>query len=173
MKGVYRRRFAYGQFELAHKGTLFLDEMGELPSAPAKIACAGNQGFERIERADPGGRTHCGGHESHLQQAVRGASEKTCFFACQWYPSNSPLRERQTIWGCWRHFETVWARVQEGNLVLSESAFVMESYRWPSNVRELQTAWSARSSCVGARVFPEDLNLAFHQARYYEGTRGV
>jgi DNA-binding NtrC family response regulator len=164
-----------GKFELAHRGTLFLDEIGELPlQVQAKILrVLETKIFERIgsvqtQEADV---RIVAATNRDLQQAVqRKRFREDLFFRLSVVPVTiPPLRERQ---GDLRllalHFLKKFGReFKKENLVLSESAFkLVESYRWPGNVRELQNCMErAVIMCEGSEIFPEDLNLAFHQTQ--------
>jgi DNA-binding NtrC family response regulator len=164
-----------GKFELAHRGTLFLDEIGELPlQVQAKILrVLETKIFERIgsvqtQEADV---RIVAATNRDLQEAIqRKGFREDLFFRLSVVPVTiPPLRERQ---GDLRllalHFLKKFGReFKKENLVLSESAFkLVESYRWPGNVRELQNCMErAVIMCEGSEIFPEDLNLAFHQTQ--------
>jgi len=162
-----------GKFELAHRGTLFLDEIGELPlQVQAKILrVLETKIFERIgsvqtQEADV---RIVAATNRDLQEAVQQRRfREDLFFRLSVVPVTiPPLRERE---GDLRllalHFLKKFGReFKKESLVLSESAFkLIESYRWPGNVRELQNCMErAVIMCEGSEIFPEDLNLAFHQ----------
>ena len=164
-----------GKFELAHRGTLFLDEIGELPlQVQAKILrVLETKIFERIgsvqtQEADV---RIVAATNRDLQDAVKQKRfREDLFFRLSVVPITiPPLRERQ---GDLRllalHFLKRFSReFKKENVVLSESAFkLVESYRWPGNVRELQNCMErAVIMCEGSDIFPEDLNLAFHQTK--------
>jgi DNA-binding NtrC family response regulator len=164
-----------GKFELAHRGTLFLDEIGELPlQVQAKILrVLETKIFERIgsvqtQEADV---RIVAATNRDLQEAVQQKRfREDLFFRLSVVPVTiPPLRERE---GDLRllalHFLKKFGReFKKENLLLSESAFkLVESYRWPGNVRELQNCMErAVIMCEGSEIFPEDLNLAFHQTQ--------
>ena len=164
-----------GKFELAHRGTLFLDEIGELPlQVQAKILrVLETKIFERIgsvqtQEADV---RIVAATNRDLQEAVQQKRfREDLFFRLSVVPVTiPPLRERE---GDLRllalHFLKKFGReFKKENLRLSESAFkLVESYRWPGNVRELQNCMErAVIMCEGREIFPEDLNLAFHQTQ--------
>jgi len=136
-----------GKFEVAHRGTIFLDEVGDLPlSLQAKILRAIEQRtFERV-----GGNALI-----HVDVRVVAASNKNLraavaarqfredlYFRLSVYPITiPPLRERrEDIPILARHFVDRFCRdMKKQRLMLSDSAIrLLERYRWPGNVRELQ-----------------------------------
>ena len=136
-----------GRFELANRGTLFLDEVGDLPlELQAKLLRVLQDGeFERV------GGTQTLKVDVRLIAATnrdleRAVSEER-FRADLYYRLNvfpiviPPLRERkQDIPRLARHFVMLYAS-KMGKNVGTVSADVLErlaAYDWPGNVRELQ-----------------------------------
>jgi formate hydrogenlyase transcriptional activator len=136
-----------GRFELAHRGTLFLDEVGDLPlELQAKLLRVLQDGeYERV------GGTQTLKVDVRLITATnrdleRAVSEER-FRADLYYRLNvfpiviPPLRERkQDIPRLARHFAMLYAS-KMGKNVGTVSADVLErlaAYDWPGNVRELQ-----------------------------------
>jgi formate hydrogenlyase transcriptional activator len=136
-----------GRFELANRGTLFLDEVGDLPlELQAKLLRVLQDGeFERV------GGTQTLKVDVRLIAATnrdleRAVSEER-FRADLYYRLNvfpiviPPLRERkQDIPRLARHFAMLYAS-KMGKNVGTVSADVLKrlaAYDWPGNVRELQ-----------------------------------
>jgi formate hydrogenlyase transcriptional activator len=136
-----------GRFELANRGTLFLDEVGDLPlELQAKLLRVLQDGeFERV------GGTQTLKVDVRLITATnrdleRAVSEER-FRADLYYRLNvfpiviPPLRERkQDIPRLARHFAMLYAS-KMGKNVGTVNADVLErlaAYDWPGNVRELQ-----------------------------------
>jgi transcriptional regulator with PAS, ATPase and Fis domain len=90
-----------GRFELAHKETLFLDEVGELPKEMQVKTTPGNSGTVlRTGRGITYHRGRCApdhGHEQNLQQDVRdGRFREDLFYRLNVLPIHLPaLRERR------------------------------------------------------------------------------
>jgi len=143
--GALARRV--GRFELANRGTLFLDEVGDLPlELQAKLLRVLQEGeFERL------GGTQTLKVNVRLIAAtnrdLKGAVEQGRFRADLFYRLNvfpiaiPPLRERmEDVPRLTRHFVMIYAskmgkRIDTiGEKVLSE----LMAYGWPGNVRELQ-----------------------------------
>jgi formate hydrogenlyase transcriptional activator len=136
-----------GRFELAHRGTLFLDEVGDLPlELQAKLLRVLQDGeFERV------GGTQTLKVDVRLIAATNRDLERAVsegrFRADLYYRLNvfpiviPPLRERkQDIPRLARHFAMMYAS-KMGKNVGNVSADVLErltAYDWPGNVRELQ-----------------------------------
>ena len=136
-----------GRFELANKGTLFLDEVGDIPlELQAKLLrVLQEQEFERLGSND----THkvdvrliAATHRDLPAMVKRSAFREDLYYRLKVFPINVPaLRQRtedipKLAW----HFTEVYAhrmnkRVDE---IPSETMDALVRYRWPGNVRELQ-----------------------------------
>jgi transcriptional regulator with GAF, ATPase, and Fis domain len=143
--GALQRRL--GRFELAEGGTIFLDEIGELPleTQVALLRVLQEREFERVGgsqviRADV---RVIAATNRDLESAIAGGSFRTdLFYRLNVFPIEiPPLRERrQDIPTLVEYFVHRYARkagkkirsIQKGTLEL------LESYAWPGNVRELQ-----------------------------------
>jgi two-component system, NtrC family, nitrogen regulation response regulator NtrX len=135
-----------GRFELAHTGTLFLDEVGDLgPEAQAKLLRAIEAG--EIERVGGGKPIKVdvrilAATNKDLGRAVSdGAFREDLFFRLNVIPIPlPPLRERPAdIPALVRHFVALF-RMRSGqpSAIWSDDAInAMMQYRWPGNVREL------------------------------------
>src|SRR5262245_51789347 len=136
-----------GRFELANRGTLFLDEVGDLPlELQAKLLRVLQDGeFERV-----GGTQTLkvdvrliAATNRNLEGAVsEGRFRADLFYRLHVFPIViPPLRERkQDIPRLTRHFAMLYAS-KMGKNVGTVSADVLErlaAYDWPGNVRELQ-----------------------------------
>jgi two-component system nitrogen regulation response regulator NtrX len=142
--GATERRI--GRFELAHRGTLFLDEVGDLGlDAQAKLLRAIEaREIERVGggRGIPIDTRIIAATNKELQRASReGAFREDLFFRLNVIPIGlPPLRDRMgDIPLLVRHF-SVRTRVRTGRVLpeWSEGAMaLLSAYRWPGNVREL------------------------------------
>ena len=143
--GAVGRRI--GRFELAHKGTLLLDEIGDLPLdlQPKLLRVLEAQEFERL------GSTHTirsdvrviAATNRPLEQLVEaGEFRADLYYRLNVFPIDlPPLRERtEDIPLLVRHF-VVHHAAKLGRRIESIAPEVMEAltrYPWPGNVRELQ-----------------------------------
>ncbi len=142
--GATERRI--GRFELAHRGTLFLDEVGDLGlDAQAKLLRAIEA--REIERVGGGKaiavdtRLIAATNKDLPRAAREGAFREDLYFRLNVIPiALPPLRERASdIPLLVRHF-AVRTRVRTGRVLpeWSEGAMALLcGYRWPGNVREL------------------------------------
>ncbi|MEO6447535.1 MAG: sigma-54 dependent transcriptional regulator [Gemmatimonadaceae bacterium] len=142
--GATERRI--GRFELAHRGTLFLDEVGDLGSeAQAKLLRAIEAG--EIERVGGGKPVPVdvrivAATNKDLARAVReNTFREDLFFRLNVIPlALPPLRERPgDIPALVRHFATQ-TRLRTGRVLPAwdpDALGLLERYRWPGNVREL------------------------------------
>jgi two-component system, NtrC family, nitrogen regulation response regulator NtrX len=135
-----------GRFELAHTGTLFLDEVGDLgPEAQAKLLRAIEAGeIERVGGGKPirvDVRILAATNKDLGRAVTEGTFREDLFFRLNVIPIPlPPLRERPAdIPALVRHFVALF-RMRSGqpSAVWSDEAVAaMLQYRWPGNVREL------------------------------------
>jgi DNA-binding NtrC family response regulator len=141
-----RRR---GKFEQADGGTIFLDEIGDMPLATqAKILrVLQERAFQRVggdERVNVNVRVICATHRDLEEDAQKGAFRKDLFYRINTFVIEvPPLRERVTdIPELVRHFLARTNRTEKRQIHgISELAMkALCSHPWPGNVRELQHA---------------------------------
>jgi DNA-binding NtrC family response regulator len=159
-----------GRFELAQRGTLFLDEVGELPMPlQAKILRAiETRRFERL-----GGTATVqvdirlvAATNRGLRQAVANRQfREDLYFRLSVFPVTiPPLRDRpEDIPLLARHFiERTSVEMGRKVMTLSDrAAEMLSSYPWPGNVRELQNALErAVILAEGDTIHPGHLSLA-------------
>jgi len=160
-----------GRFELAHRGTIFLDEIGELPIAlQAKILRAlEERRFERV-----GGTVSLqvdvrivAATNRNLKTAVAARQfREDLFFRLSVFPIEiPPLRERKhDVEILARHFIERYCReLKKRPFVLTAPALeALQTYAWPGNVRELQNCIErAVILADGEEILPRHLNLSF------------
>ena len=163
-----------GKFELASGGTIFLDEIGELPlNVQGKLLRAIEEKI--VDRI--GGRVPVpvdirivAATNRDLQSAAeQGEFRRDLYFRLAVFPVEiPPLRERgDDVLLLARHFAAQFGReLRKREAVLSEAALAMlQQHHWPGNVRELENAIEracilADSSLLEAR----DLGLAAPKA---------
>jgi formate hydrogenlyase transcriptional activator len=136
-----------GRFELANKGTLFLDEVGDIPSElQAKLLrVLQEQEFERLGS----NRTHqvdvriiAATHRDLTAMVKQGTFREDLYYRLKVFPIDVPaLRQRiedipKLVW----HFTTLHSlRMNKGiDHIPAETMDALVRYRWPGNVRELQ-----------------------------------
>ena len=143
--GALERR--KGRFELANGGTIFLDEVGELPPAlqVALLRVLQEGEFERVggtETLKTDARVVAATNRS-LDEAVReGRFRSDLLFRLNVFPiAMPPLRERKDdIPLIAEHYARQYAR-KLGKRISGISPSAMEAllaYPWPGNIRELQ-----------------------------------
>jgi transcriptional regulator with GAF, ATPase, and Fis domain len=148
-KGAFTGAIAQkiGRFEMADKGTLFLDEVGDIPPAlqPKLLRVLQEQEFERLGS----GRTHkvdvrlvAATNRDLLKMVARGQFRNDLYYRLNVFPIVLPaLRERrEDIPALVTHFVKMFSR-RMGKQVDSVPPEVMAAfqwYSWPGNIRELQ-----------------------------------
>src|SRR5919205_1731911 len=135
-----------GRFELAHTGTLFLDEVGDLGAeAQAKLLRAIEAGeIERLGGGKPirvDVRIISATNKDLQRAAGEGAFREDLLFRLNVIPIVlPPLRERpDDIPALVRHFTALY-RARTGHPTAAwtpEAIALLARYRWPGNVREL------------------------------------
>jgi transcriptional regulator with GAF, ATPase, and Fis domain len=148
-KGAFTGAIAQklGRFELADKGTLFLDEVGDIPAPlqPKLLRILQEQEFERLGSS----RTHqvdvrliAATHRDLAEMVRNGDFRSDLYFRLNVFPVQlPPLRERRVdIPVLVAHFvEILGRRVgRQIDHVPEETMMALCSYDWPGNIRELQ-----------------------------------
>jgi formate hydrogenlyase transcriptional activator len=148
-KGAFTGAIAQkiGRFELAHKGTLFLDEVGDIPLAlqPKLLRVLQEQEFERLGS----GRTHqvdvrlvAATHRNLTEMVKRNEFRGDLYYRLNVFPVPlPPLRaRREDIPALVEHFVDIYARRMNKQIehISSDTMAALTSYPWPGNIRELQ-----------------------------------
>ncbi len=154
-----------GKFELANGGTIFLDEVGELPAETqiALLRVLQEHEFERVGgtrliRADVRVITAT---NRDLQAAISAGSFRSdLFYRLHVFPIEIPaLRERkEDIRLLVEYFIDRYAQKAGKNIrrVSKETLELLESYPWPGNIRELQNVIERSVILCEAEVFSID-----------------
>src|SRR5215203_1530261 len=157
-----------GKFEMAQRGTIFLDEIGEMP-LPLQAKMLRAIETKRIDRL--GGNTPIivdvrivAATNRRLRQAVAMRQfREDLYFRLSVFPVTVPaLRDRkEDIPKLAHHFVERVSRDVGKKLTLSAEALAMlVEHTWPGNVRELQNAMErAVILADGERLLPRHLNL--------------
>jgi formate hydrogenlyase transcriptional activator len=136
-----------GRFELADKGTLFLDEVGDIPPGlqPKLLRVLQEQEFERLGST----RTHqvdvrlVAATNRNLSDMVkRNEFRSDLYYRLNVFPlSLPPLRaRREDIPPLVEHFVEIYVRRMRKQIetIPPETMSALASYEWPGNIRELQ-----------------------------------
>jgi formate hydrogenlyase transcriptional activator len=136
-----------GRFELAHRGTVFLDEIGEIPLElqPKLLRVLQEREFERLgsSRTLTSDARLIAATNRDLTKMVEDRQFRAdLFYRLNVFPVEvPPLRERRDdIPLLVRHFVQQFARRmgKAVDTIPSETMNVLVRYHWPGNIRELQ-----------------------------------
>jgi transcriptional regulator with GAF, ATPase, and Fis domain len=148
-KGAFTGAIAQkiGRFEMADKGTLFLDEVGDIPSVlqPKLLRILQEQEFERLGS----GRTHkvdvrliAATNRNLVKMVARGQFRSDLYYRLNVFPIVLPaLRERrEDIPALVTHFVKLFSRRMRKQVdsIPPEIMAAFQWYSWPGNIRELQ-----------------------------------
>ncbi len=148
-KGAFTGAIAQkiGRFELAHKGTLFLDEVGDIPlELQAKLLrVLQEQEFERLGS----NRTHkvdvrliAATHRDLPGMVKQATFREDLYYRLRVFPISVPALRQRTgdIPELVRHFLALYSRRMNKSIdqIPSETMDALVRYRWPGNIRELQ-----------------------------------
>jgi formate hydrogenlyase transcriptional activator len=148
-KGAFTGAIAQkvGRFELADQGTLFLDEVGDIPAAlqPKLLRVLQEQEFERLG----GTRTHqvdvrlvAATNRDLSDMVKRKEFREDLYYRLNVFPILlPPLRaRREDIPALVEHFVGIYGRRMGKQIehIPAEAMSALSSYPWPGNIRELQ-----------------------------------
>jgi len=175
-KGAFTGAIAQriGRFELADKGTLFLDEVGDIPLAlqPKLLRVLQEQEFERLGST----RTHqvdvrlvAATNRDLTEMVKRGEFRIDLYYRLNVFPILlPPLRaRREDIPALVTHFVEIFSRRMGKQIehIPPETMSALSSYQWPGNIRELQNLIERAVILSNDGVLPNPLPTA--------GTRDV
>ncbi len=157
-----------GLFELANHGTLFLDEVGELPlSQQAKLLRAIESGqYRRVggtSTLKASVRVVCATHRNLADMVRQGRFREDLFYRLSVFPIQiPPLRERkQDIPLLVDHFLQQFGILHGRQLAMSREGLIkLMQHAWPGNVRELKNCLQlAFSLCGSETIQPVDIHF--------------
>jgi PAS domain S-box-containing protein len=156
-----------GRFELASGGTIFLDEVGELP-VETQIALLRVLQEHEFERVGGTRRIHAdvrviAATNRDLQAAISAGSFRSdLFYRLHVFPIEMPsLRERrEDIPLLVEYFIDRYARKAGKNIkrVNKKTLELLQSYPWPGNIRELQNVIERSVILCETEIFSIDEN---------------
>jgi len=148
-KGAFTGAIAQkiGRFELAHRGSLFLDEVGDIPLElqPKLLRVLQEKEFERLGgtrtiRVDV--RVVAATNRNLAQMVEEGLFRGDLYYRLNVFPIQiPPLRERrEDIPLLVRYFVQKYARQMDRRIetISAEEMDALARYHWPGNVRELE-----------------------------------
>jgi len=175
-KGAFTGAIAQkiGRFELADKGTLFLDEVGDIPPAlqPKLLRVLQEQEFERLGST----RTHqvdvrlvAATNRDLAEMVKRGEFRSDLYYRLNVFPVLlPPLRaRREDIPALVTHFVEIFGcrMGREIEHIATETMSALSSYQWPGNIRELQNLIERAVILSNDGVLPNPLPTAGAEQR--------
>jgi len=167
-KGAFTGAIAQkiGRFEMAHTGTLFLDEVGDIPPAlqPKLLRVLQEQEFERLGC----GRTHqvdvrlvAATNRNLAEMLARQQFRTDLYYRLNVFPITvPPLRARQEdIPALVAHFVELFSRRMGKQIdeISEETMAAFKSHPWPGNIRELQNLVERAVILANDGVLPNPL----------------
>jgi len=155
-----------GRFELANDGTLFLDEVGDVPLhlQVKLLRVLQERSYERVGEAAPrqtNARIIAATHRDLRKGVAAGTFREDLYYRLKVFPIElPPLRDRR------EDIEPIaiyllsrsGARTGRSLRFSPEALRALLTYDWPGNVRELENALEfAATVCQGQTLQPEDL----------------
>jgi len=163
--GALRRK--PGRFELAHRGSIFLDEVGDIaPGTQVKLLrVLQEKEFERVggeETVSVDVRVIAATNRKLKEETAAGRFREDLYYRLHIVPITlPPLRQRPgDIPALTTHFlKRLGSELGKSDLTLDDSALAsMREYHWPGNVRELENVLErAAVLCEGNRITLADL----------------
>jgi formate hydrogenlyase transcriptional activator len=168
-KGAFTGAIAQkiGRFEMADKGTLFLDEVGDIPPGlqPKLLRVLQEQEFERLGST----RTHqvdvrlvAATNRDLVSMVKRNEFRSDLYYRLNVFPIPlPPLRaRREDIPALIEHFVEIYARRMGKQIdqISPETMSELTSYPWPGNIRELQNFVERSVIVTSGRVLQPPLS---------------
>jgi len=173
VKGAYTgaENDRVGRFEAAHNGTIFLDEIGDIPlSVQVKLLrVLEEKMIQRVgeNKSIPIDVRIITATNKNLESMIeQGLFREDLFFRINVFPVTCPpLRHRKDdITLIIQHFISLHAEITGKNILgfTPEAMRMMVAYRWPGNIRELRNSVEyafvlARGKSIGSEHLPEKI----------------
>jgi PAS domain S-box-containing protein len=167
-----------GLFEAAHEGTIFLDEISEIPLALQSRLLRVIQerevrrvGANRIIPINT--RVICATNRDLIEMISQGKFREDLYYRLKVLSVNlPPLRERDgDVFLIMQHYLNYYAR-KFGNKAVRltrEAAELAEHYTWPGNIREIQNISEQLAVlCESDEILPKDIAFILPSARKRE-----
>src|SRR5260221_3710244 len=161
-----------GRFELAEGGTIFLDEIGELPPETqiALLRVLQEREFERVGGSQPipvDVRVIAATNRDLKSALAAGEFRNDLFYRINVFPIEMPaLRERrEDIPMLVKYFIDRYAR-KAGKQIINisnKTLDLLQSYPWPGNIRELQNVIERSVIVCDTENFSVDESWLFHE----------
>jgi formate hydrogenlyase transcriptional activator len=175
--GAMQRRL--GRFEAANGGTIFLDEIGELPleTQIALLRVLQEREFERVGSSHPISVDVriIAATNRDLQAAVaEGTFRQDMFYRLNVFPIRVPsLRERiDDIPALVEHFVERFAQKfgRKFSVIRMNTIEMLQAYHWPGNIRELQNVIERAVILCEGETFSVDSAWLKRESRGQSGT---
>jgi transcriptional regulator with GAF, ATPase, and Fis domain len=136
-----------GRFELAHEGTIFLDEIGDIPleTQPKLLRLLQEQEFERVGgnvTIDVDVRVIAATHRDLERMVADGDFREDLFYRLNVFPIPiPPLRQRREDIPVLARYFAHRKSTRHGDRAAEFTEAAIDrlcSYRWPGNIRELE-----------------------------------
>jgi len=157
-----------GFFEMADKGTIFLDEIGDMPlvAQTSLLRVLENAeiqkvGADRVQKVNV--RVLAASHKNLKQQVEQGLFRADLFYRINVIPLQSPaLRERASDIPLLAHHLVEYLAKRHGFAVkpIDKACYpILSQYAWPGNVRELINTLERMLIMSDERVLVDDIPL--------------
>ncbi len=171
-----------GRFEMAQGGTIFLDEVADLPThvqvkllrflQNGTLEKVGSEGAISIDA-----RVISASNKDLKKEVLKKTFREDLFYRLNVIPINiPPLRERKNdIPLLSRHFlNQIEERYNKRSISISDEAIsIMMDHSWPGNVREVENVIQfAVIKCKNNTIMPEDLPIELQQNPNLNNKRG-
>jgi len=154
-----------GRMELAHQGTIFLDEIGDMPTSlqVKLLRVLAEREIDRIGSTKPTPidiRVITATHRNLEESIKLGKFREDLFYRLNIIPINlPPLRERKTdIPLLANHFLKQFNGANKSKIISNEAMNFLVNYSWPGNIRELANFVERMMVLsIGSTIMPRDL----------------
>jgi formate hydrogenlyase transcriptional activator len=178
--GAMQRRL--GRFELAHGGTIFLDEVGELPMDMqiALLRALQEREFERVggcQSISVDVRVLAATNRDLMAEVAAGRFREDLFYRLNVFPIQvPPLRERaDDIPSLVKHFVARYSKKTGKDIkkIEKKTLELFQAYKWPGNIRELQNLVERGVILCDGETFSVDETCLTHESQRGSRSHGA